>query len=421
MIGNDMKKALFFLLTLFLVLLSSCKESDDESVMRFARKVYTLNTGTLAVELVPNDHPATATEVPVTFGGTAVMGKDYTVSDTKYIIGGDKEQLTINVSSKNNFSDSVKTIIMQAGSDANATTIINLEPRTKAVYTFGQKTNIISEEQSVTLTFISMNGNDLGYKNEFDMPVTLDVDSSSTAVEGVNFEIENKKDTLKAGESSLTFNIKTLKREKGKDKIVLRPHLSEEEGFYGGLYPTTTLNIISSYASDLFGDWQMDKLVTDKQYFNTFWGGMIPESDLVNFPVFDASDSYSFVDEGGRFMLNTSLSSYFKNYFQPSSEFEFAGDYVLYTSMLEKMNLQLLKLKNVNRYFSDKVKSEDTEALLGVRNFTDDNGQVYLDVYVIDYTAKGFLTILGDYGMYDSAKPVATMSGVYLNFRLKKK
>ena len=38
MIGNDMKKALFFLLTLFLVLLSSCKESDDESVMRFARK-----------------------------------------------------------------------------------------------------------------------------------------------------------------------------------------------------------------------------------------------------------------------------------------------------------------------------------------------------------------------------------------------
>ena len=124
----------------------------------------------------------------------------------------------------------MKTIIMQAGSDANATTIINLEPRTKAVYTFGQKTNIISEEQSVTLTFISMNGNDLGYKNEFDMPVTLDVDSSSTAVEGVNFEIENKKDTLKAGKSSLTFNIKTLKREKGKDKIVLRPHLSEEEG-----------------------------------------------------------------------------------------------------------------------------------------------------------------------------------------------
>ena len=110
-----------------------------------------------------------------------------------------------------------------------------------------------------------------------------------------------------------------------------------------------------------------------------------------------------------------------ENYFQPSSEFEFAGDYVLYTTMLEKMNLQLLKLKNVNRYFSDAVKSEDTEALLGVRNFTDDNGQVYLDVYVIDYTAKGFLTILGDYGMYDSVKPVATMSGVYLNFRLKKK
>ncbi len=413
-----MKKALFFLFTLSLVLLSSCKENDDDSVMRFARKVYTLNTGTLAVNLVTSDHPSTATEVPVTFSGTAVMDKDYTVSDTKYVIGGDKEQLTINVSSKNNFSDSVKTIIMRAGSDANATTIINLEPRTKAVYSFEQKSNIIGDEASATLYFYSMDGNNSTYYNT---PITLEVDSSSTAVEGVNFEIENKTDTLRAGTSYLTFKIKTLKRETGKDKIVLRPQLTEEAGYYAGLYPTITFNVISSYASDLFGDWQMNELVTDKKYFDNSWGGMIPESDFVNFPAFNASDSYSFVNEGGRFLLNTSLSSNFKNYFQPSSEFEFAGEYSLHVGWTDVRKLQLLKLKNVNRYFSATEKSEDTEALLGVRNFTDDNGQVYLDVYVIDYTAKSFFSIFSDYGMYVTTKPVATMGGVYLNFTLKKK
>lgn len=90
--------------------------------------------------------------------------------------------------------------------------------------------------------------------------------------------------------------------------------------------------------------------------------------------------------------------------------------------MGEKRTTQLLKLNNVNRYFSATKQSEDKVAYVAVRNITDEAGETLLDVYVVDYNSKSFAyPLFEDYGMYDTAKPTAWMDGMFINFTLKKK
>ena len=84
--------------------------------------------------------------------------------------------------------------------------------------------------------------------------------------------------------------------------------------------------------------------------------------------------------------------------------------------------MQLLKLDNVNRYFSATQQSEDKVAYIGVRNIKNENGETLLDVYIIDYNSKSFAyPAFEEYGMYDTNKPNATLGGMQINFTLKKK
>ncbi len=88
---------------------------------------------------------------------------------------------------------------------------------------------------------------------------------------------------------------------------------------------------------------------------------------------------------------------------------------------MQQVTLQLLLLKNVNRFFSPTEKSEDKEAYLGVRNIVDKStGEVLLDVYIIDHNSRSFLQSVSDYA-YMPYKPTADNIYSYINFTLKKK
>ena len=125
---------------------------------------------------------------------------------------------------------------------------------------------------------------------------------------------------------------------------------------------------------------------------------------------------------GDPYKLTTSLKSELKNYFNETSDFSIDKEYTLRVGMGEKRTTQLLKLNNVNRYFSATKQSEDKVAYVAVRNITDEAGETLLDVYVVDYNSKSFAyPLFEDYGMYDTAKPTAWMDGMFINFTLKKK
>lgn len=392
----------------------SCSKEEDNTI-HFEKERYAITTGTLKVRLVVPSGQTNGQEIPVTFSGEAIKGSDYTVSSEKYIADGNAENLTISISAKNNFS-TPKVIIMNAG---DAKTTILLGKRDAMLYSFESASYVLAQEVEVRVGILNARtGEYMSAPN--DVEVKMGVADTSTAVEGTNFEFVNKSAVIKKGSNYCTFKLKKLNYEKDKDLIVLKPQVTEEEGFIEGQYPTTEVKMIEGYAYDLMGTWVMNEMVTTPESLSTLWGYLM-DSDTENLPRFDANDTFTF--ESGAysgFQLTTNLSSSLKDYFHSGSEFTFDKDYDIHVGM-QKITLQLLLLKNVNRFFSPTEKSEDKEAYLGVRNIVDEStGEVLLDVYIIDHNSKSFLQSVSDYA-YMPYKPTADNIYSYINFTLKKK
>lgn len=398
-------------------LFTACGSDEEAQTVSFEKASYSLTEGSVSVTLGANFTPSQVQDYPVTFGGTAVKDKDYTVSAEKYVLGGVSPANTIVVTAKNNF-DSEKTITMTAG---GATTTIKLGKRDRMLYSFSQKTYVLGDEIEVELDLQKVSDGSK-YVATQDMNVSIEPDASSTAVEGTHYTFENKIATIATGKSSCTFKIKRMEYEEGKTTIVLKPVLGEKDGFVGGQFPTATVDIIGSYVTDLMGEWTVYKVVNDKDYWNNWWS--VSGDEVKNIPEFNANDTYTFSSDNDGLTLTTNLQSGYKNYFRDKSAFAIdkelvfrpGGDYGL-----SKVTLQLLKLENVNRYFSATNVSEDKVAYVGVRNITDDNGETMLDVFIIDYEPKDFLATLVELGCYDTTKPTATMSSMQFEIILKKK
>lgn len=386
-------------------LFTACGSDEEAQTVSFEKASYSLTDGSVSVTLSANFTPSQAQDYPVTFGGTAVKDKDYTVSAEKYVLGGVSPANTIVVTAKNNF-DSEKAITMTAG---GATTTIKLGKRDRMLYSFSQKTYVLGDEVEVELD-LQKASDGSKYVATQDMSVSIEPDASSTAVEGTHYTFESKTATIATGKSSCTFKIKRAQYEEGKTTIVLKPVLSEEDGFVGGQFPTATVDIIGSYVSDLMGEWTVYKVVNDKDYWANTW--FLEEKDLEKIPEFNANDTYTFSSGDKGLVLTTNLQSGYKNYFSDESAFTIdkeitfrpGGNYGM-----SKVTVQLLKLENVNRYFSSSQVSEDKVAYVGVRNITDDNGETMLDLFVIDYEPKDFLFTLAEYDYYDKNKPTAIL------------
>ena len=254
------------------------------------------------------------------------------------------------------------------------------------------------------------------------MSVSIEPDASSTAVEGTHYTIESKTATIAAGQSSCTFKIKRTQYEEGKSTIMLKPVLSEEDGFVGGQFPTATVDIIGSYVTDLMGEWTVYKVVNDKDYWNLWWS--LSGDEVKNIPELNANDTYSFTSDNGGLVMTANLESGYKNYFRDKSAFTIDKEFTFRPGGnygRDKVTLQLLKLENVNRYFSASQVSEDKVAYVGVRNIKDDNGETLLNLFIMDYDPKDFLSSLVELGCFDSTKPTATMSSMQFELILKKK
>lgn len=419
-----MKKVIPFLLMLMTVVFAACSSDDDNTFrVSFENASYALTKGSVNINITAANAPDVATDIPVTFGGTAVKGKDYTVSAEKYTMGGSSRMTTITVTAKDNY-DEAKTITMSlagnvaTGDNPNAT--IQLGAQDKRLYSFSQKAYVLGNEVEVELDLLNIKDAS-NYVADEDITVAVAADPlASTAVEGTNYEFVNKTAVVKKGTGKCTFKLKALQLDAEKNVIVLKPQLETAQGFVGGAFPTVTVTMIGSYASDLLGTWTMNSLVTTKEDFLNVW--YCTEQDAEGWPTFNAEDTFTFSGDGSAegYKLTTSLKSELKNYFQASSDFAIDKDRQFQFDMSGKFSLQLLKLDNVNRYFSATEQSEDKVAYIGVRNITDEKtGETLLDVYVIDYNSRSFAyPLFNDF--YSKTKPTAPYSGMLINFTLKK-
>ena len=422
-----MKKTIPFLLMLLTVVFTACSSDDDDAFkVSFENAEYSLTSGSIEIRLNVQNAPVTQTSIPVTFGGTAVMDEDYTVSSTRYIVGGDATQEVITLTAKNNFSEA-KTITMTlsgAETGKNATATVNLGVQDKRLYSFSQKAYVLGKELNIEFNLLNAKDGS-AYVAESDIEIAFDIDPLLTTAEGgVNFEFETVKSTVKKGESKCIVKLYGELYEEGKNVIVIKPVVTEAEGFVAGAFPTATVTMVGSYAADLLGTWTMKEMTTDKAYFNDTWYGMLTEEQLAGLPEYNKDDTFTFSGDGSSeaYKLTTSLKSTLKNYFQETSDFTIDKEATYQYGMNDKRTMQLLKLNNVNRYFSATETSADKEAYIGVRNVTDEEtGATLLEVYIVDYNSKTFgYPVFDEWYMYNDEKPTATMSGVSLFFTLKK-
>lgn len=187
--------------------------------------------------------------------------------------------------------------------------------------------------------------------------------------------------------------------------------------------PAAQLDYIKFYDS-FEGTWKMRKLVTDKDYMDSMWGGMATYGDA--FPAFNAADELTFAD--GK--LTPNLQSTLKNFFIGEATYEvLPGAYAIHAGVGATIDLTILKVTGVNRNFDAASTSENNVAYIGVREIDDEDadepGHMLLDVYLIDYESTSFAPELMEFGMYmpdmDGNPYMAYQSGLFINFLMEKK
>lgn len=417
-------KKLALALSLLLVILVGCSDDDDiQPTLTFEKPTYPLTKGSVEVKLNVTDFnlgsATTPVSVPVTIGGTAVKGEDYTLSAEKFVLGGTQETKTITVTAKDNY-DEAKTITLTLSNVPGFTqgntpmTTINLGKKDKIMYSFTKRTALMSGGATVSFDlYNSADGSAYITEEEISIPIVVD-ESESTAILGEQFSFDgNAEVVIPIGKSSGEVKLKHIAPVvQDKDVVVLKADLENTKGFVKGQYVDCKITILGSYADKIIGNWVMDELVTDKEEMDATWGGGVTFTAESGFPVFNSEDKLSIGDDG----LTTSFKSAFKNYFGEQSDVTIGEEIELRKGMFEKITLQLLELNNINRFFSSSEKSEDDIALIGVQ-VTEEG---LLDVYIIDYYSKSFAPEFIAFSMYGDVKPIATVSGVFLNFKMKK-
>ena len=296
----------------------------------------------------------------------------------------------------------------QGGQQGGSTTVNYL-------YSFAKKSYALVDETTVTLSITNAKDGSSVIANE-DIKVTLNVVADeTTAVEGTDFEIPTKEVTIPKGKDKVEFTVKAKTTDPASDKntIVIKPTFAIKN-ISAGLPDKAKIVLIGSFAKDLLGTWVMNELKTTKEDMIAMWS--IPE-DYENWPEFNANDELT-IDA----TIVPAFQSGIKNFFIGEATYEDAGSYTLMG--FPAVEMQILKVTGVNRDFSANSTSANNVAFIGVRNIDDGNGNVLLDVYLIDFVPTDFAQTAASFGCYDPIDDTgycAVQSSTYVNFTMKKK
>ena len=290
-------------------------------------------------------------------------------------------------------------------------------PKTNYLFSFDKKTYPLADEAEITLSLLNAKDASSVVAEE-DIKVTLKAGENSTA-QAADYEFPAEVTILK-GKNSVSFKVKAKNEEPEAESntFILVPTFPGDN-FTAGQFATAKVVLVGTFAKELLGTWVMNSLVTDKEAMDATWGGMATYEN--GYPAFNAEDELT-IDA----TLVPSFKSDFKNFFIGEATYEGAGTFDGIRVGMQKINLSIIKVNGVNRYFSADEKSQDKVAYIGVRNIEDETThETLLDVYLLDYESHSFAPELLEFGMYapfsEDAPYVAAMTGMYINFTMKKK
>jgi hypothetical protein len=406
-------KRIIYILALVTAIVSCQKELPLEPAISFFGASPEIREETAVFRLAyANISDSTERVIPVTIGGTAEKGIDYTISSDRFVFGGE------------NPVDSIVVTTLILGTERTLSLSVNVPEGYAAgkyltsEYTlqdklafFSLSNNYQMMSDSLDIAFQSFTKNGKNKALTSDAEIFLNVNKEkSTAIEGEDFAFaDSSRFTIKNGQAQGSLRLKSLNPHPadGKDKIVL--NLSYSEKYGPGATTEMEISLIDTLWKHLSGTWEPDSLVTDSLYMDNFWDGSCTGMEF--FPKYNNRDLITFDIDKTAF--TPSMKSEFKNYFSGKSGLKKGSNITLDLGEGNSADLQTFWLDNTNRYFSADQKSEDKESLIGLRFFPDNTDS--LDFYIIDYVSKSFMPELETEGKYAPEKPVAASRGLFLN------
>ena len=302
------------------------------------------------------------------------------------------------------------------------------------LYTFASKVYALADATEIELSLLDAKDASSSIMVDTDIPVKVSVDEEkSTAKEGVDFTLSYDEVINKGTKPSIKVTVTATPEATPGTLAVLQASFGDEVTTIGGQYPTVKVQLIGSVVKNMQGSWVMNQLVTDQAKMTEDWYDMY---DFTGFPEFNEEDALTiagtvqFDEEDAVTIAGTiqpDFKSAFKDFFIGEAKYEYAGTYYLRTGMFgQGIDLTVLKLTGVNRFFSETEVSEDNTAYIGVRIIKDENTNAdLLDVYLIDYISHAWAPQLIEEGWFYSAPDnehpyYAYSTGAFINFTMKK-
>ena len=404
---------------MIIAVLAACqKELPMEPAISFFAAEPEIQAETAIFRLAfANITDSTERAFPVTFGGTAELGTDYTVSGDRFVFGGDNpvDKIIVNTLKLGTDKTLSLTVEVPEGYMAGKYTTSGYTLQDKLAY-FSFSENHITTTDSVSIGFNAKDRYGRIMPLAADAEVSIKVNKEkSTAEEGVDFAFSDGSSLMiPAGRNNGSIGLKMINPnpQNGKDKIVLNFGVNEK--YSSGEIAEIEISLLDTIWRHLDGKWVIDTLVTDAAYMEKYWNEVCTGFDKL--PVFNSNDNVSI--DIAEMEMTSSFISAFDDYFSIISHIRKGPGLTLDLGDGTSADLQTFMFDNINRYFSPYEKSEDEEAYIGFRFLSESADS--LDMYIIDYESRSFMPELESLGKYAPEKPVAAAPGLFLNLTFKK-
>ena len=385
-------------------MVAACSNEEMATVadnsLSFTRPAFILPAGGTVDVTLELNHPATRSlAVPFTVGGTAVEGEDFEMDATQFQFNAGDKTASVQLTSLGSFNNDRQVELLLNDNVEGyelgfiRKTVVPIQAQPVLAGSFNKAQYELKTEVEVALTLKS-GSKSVTYAN-YEVP--FEVAPTSTAVLGTHFEIVGGKQvlTMTKNTSSALATIRFLKKEEGKDQIVLR--LADSPYFIQGSGNTTTTITISgpTKAAELVGTWTCQGL-TNAQAIKEAAQlvSRLSDADVLpdNCP---ATDKITFTDNGdGTLSLDASaltgdLAKYLRNATYSIAEEKEEELWETNYNLPEKGSVVTMNVSLVNYFFSATEISERS-AQVGFRLL--DKGKT-LEMRIYQYQPKDFLPL----------------------------
>lgn len=361
-----------------------------------------------------------ALTIPVEFTGTAVKGTDYTLSAEAFVLGGAKPVTEITLTPKEFGTKKTVTATLKIPSAlaAGKYPVLNFTLADKLGYkSFETKASLASGTSSIFVKIVDGQAKPRKMIKETRIPVK--VAKGSTAVEGKNFKfVDGPFAVIPQGESDGVVKIEIIEPVTS-DNDLLKLAFDTDSKFNDGQYIETSVRLLASVWSTFSGKWKVTELIPTAKDLKDIMG--LSDTDVKGYPVFNAEDCFTIDTEKG--VLVPEFKSELKNFFTGTTNIakdEVLKGFVPDLNSIQKVNIQMFNLDNVNRNFDSATQSKDKNAYVGVIMSKDDKGADMLSLYLLDYSPTSFLKLYYDYGMFSETRPTAIATYVYIALKCKR-